>query len=159
MGSDFPRPGLITGDQVAAIRIFDGGQLQTFAEIETEKMNYKIGDRICYERLDNKLWRRLWYFLTLRAAPTVKENFIVEEVDESGVPIKVAREKIKISLTPRETDVARLVAIGKVRKEIADDLEISPRTVEIYLERLRQKFFVRHTSQLISNLSRMRQFS
>lgn len=42
-------------------------------------------------------------------------------------------------LTPRELEVAQLVADGKVDKEIADILVISQHTVKYYINRLRRK--------------------
>lgn len=45
-------------------------------------------------------------------------------------------------LTPRESDVARLLADGLNNKEIARELDISPRTVEVHRGRVMDKFDV-----------------
>ena len=55
-------------------------------------------------------------------------------------------------LTRREMQVLRLVASGKVNKEIGIELGISPRTVEIYRSRLLRKFNVPSTPELIEKL-------
>lgn len=53
------------------------------------------------------------------------------------------------ALTPRERDVARLVAGGLSSKEIAHRLELSTRTVENYRANLMQKLGVRDTAGLV----------
>lgn len=52
-------------------------------------------------------------------------------------------------LSPRERDVARLVAGGLSSKEIAQRLELSARTVENYRANLMQKIGVRDTAGLV----------
>lgn len=52
-------------------------------------------------------------------------------------------------LSTRERDVARLVAGGLSSKEIAERLELSPRTVENYRANLMQKIGVRDTAGLV----------
>jgi DNA-binding NarL/FixJ family response regulator len=41
--------------------------------------------------------------------------------------------------TPRETEVARLIARGSPRKIVADELKITTRTIDAHLFRLRAK--------------------
>ncbi len=53
------------------------------------------------------------------------------------------------SLTDREREVFERVSIGRQNKEIARELEISPRTVEIYRARVMRKLGVENLSQLI----------
>ncbi|WP_292156995.1 response regulator [Brevundimonas sp.] len=52
-------------------------------------------------------------------------------------------------LSPRETDVLTGVASGKSNKEIARDLDISARTVEVYRANLMSKAGVRSLSDLM----------
>lgn len=49
--------------------------------------------------------------------------------------IRVCRER----LTPRETEVMELMVAGKLSKQIADTLDVSPRTVEIHRARVMEK--------------------
>jgi DNA-binding NarL/FixJ family response regulator len=52
-------------------------------------------------------------------------------------------------LSPREREIARLVAGGMSSKEIAQSLELSVRTVENYRAHLMQKIGVRDTASLV----------
>ncbi len=59
-----------------------------------------------------------------------------------------ARQRIA-SLTIREREVFERVANGRQNKEVARELEISPRTVEIYRARVMRKLGAENLSQLI----------
>ncbi len=52
-------------------------------------------------------------------------------------------------LTPREREVLSLVAEGHPSREIAERLEISPRTVEQHQANLLRKLDLRNTASLI----------
>jgi FixJ family two-component response regulator len=52
-------------------------------------------------------------------------------------------------LTPREREVMELVAVGKPNKIIADDLGISPKTVEIHRGRVMEKLKVNSVAELV----------
>lgn len=54
-----------------------------------------------------------------------------------------------IYLTKRESECLNLLARGKNTKMIANMLELSPRTVEYYIENAKVKFNVRYRSELI----------
>ena len=56
------------------------------------------------------------------------------------------------SLTPRERDISALLIEGKTGKEVAKDLGISPRTVDIYKSRLLRKYSVSNTPALVQRL-------
>jgi DNA-binding CsgD family transcriptional regulator len=66
---------------------------------------------------------------------------------------KLPKEK-GLSISKREMEVAALLGKGTPRKGIADELEISPRTVDVYLSRLRFKFSVSTTFALSVIFSR-----
>jgi RNA polymerase sigma factor (sigma-70 family) len=61
----------------------------------------------------------------------------------SGISDRMAR------LTGREREVLTLVADGKHNREIAAELGISPRTVEVYKSRLMEKLQVRRVPELV----------
>ncbi len=56
-------------------------------------------------------------------------------------------------LSPREREVALLLANGRTSKEIARDLGISPRTVDVHRANLHKKFSVTNTNALIHAMS------
>jgi len=60
-----------------------------------------------------------------------------------------ARESRLQRLTPREREVLVQVAQGRSIREIAVQLDISPRTVEVYKSRLSEKLQARNTAELI----------
>lgn len=56
-------------------------------------------------------------------------------------------------LTLRERQVAKMMAEGLTSKEIARDLGISPRTVEVHRARLLAKFNARNSLELVAHLA------
>ena len=77
-----------------------------------------------------------------RARQTHAENRALQ-VSEAEAKRRIA------SLTGREREVFERVSIGRQNKEVARELEISPRTVEIYRARVMRKLKARNLSQLI----------
>lgn len=65
-----------------------------------------------------------------------------------------AREAFE-SLTPRERDVYALVVDGAMNKQIAYDLSISQRTVEVHRAKLMEKMGVRNLAELIKTHIRL----
>lgn len=63
--------------------------------------------------------------------------------------VQMDAERRLASLSPRERDVLAGVVAGKVNKVIAYELEISPRTVEIYRANLMSKVGARNFSELM----------
>ena len=53
------------------------------------------------------------------------------------------------ALTPREREVLELIVAGKLNKLIADQLAISPKTVEIHRARVMEKMGVRSVAELV----------
>jgi DNA-binding NarL/FixJ family response regulator len=64
------------------------------------------------------------------------------------MPSKEARVNLQF-FTQREREILNLVAEGYKSKEIADDLNISVKTVEKYLYNLRKKTNLHDTSSLL----------
>ena len=76
---------------------------------------------------------------------------IGEALQSSGQPrdAHLDAERRLENLSPRERDVLAGVVAGKVNKVIAYELEISPRTVEIYRANLMSKTGARNFSELM----------
>ena len=64
------------------------------------------------------------------------------------MPSKEPRVNLQF-ITQREREILNLIAEGYKSTEIADDLNISVRTVEKYLYNLRRKTNLRNTSSLL----------
>ena len=56
-------------------------------------------------------------------------------------------------LSPREREVVTQLAHGLTSKQIARELGLSPRTVEMHRARLLRKLGVRSTTQLLAHLA------
>jgi DNA-binding NarL/FixJ family response regulator len=67
----------------------------------------------------------------------------------SGMPASDGIRKATQSLTVRQWQVFDLLITGLSSKQIAHELSISPRTVEIHRAQLMQKMGVRNTASLI----------
>jgi FixJ family two-component response regulator len=61
------------------------------------------------------------------------------------------------ALTPREREVLELIVAGKLNKVIADQLAISPKTVEIHRARVMEKMGVRSVAELVQAVIAWRQ--
>lgn len=72
----------------------------------------------------------------------------LEQDGEAAARTKSAEAKIA-KLSPRETDVLRGLIEGRSNKIIAYELDISPRTVEIYRANLMEKLEVRSLSEAL----------
>jgi FixJ family two-component response regulator len=79
---------------------------------------------------------------------------IAEAADQQSA-LTFARERhsefaeSSLSLTPREKEVMDLVISGRHNREIAELLDISPRTVEVHKSRVMQKLRVDSVAQLV----------
>ncbi len=79
---------------------------------------------------------------------------IFKPVNE-GIPVldSVPEERIKaLGLSPRETEMAVLIARGLANKEIASELCISPATVRTHIYNLYQKTGARSRVELLNKL-------
>ncbi|WP_188054551.1 MULTISPECIES: response regulator transcription factor [unclassified Sphingosinithalassobacter] len=72
----------------------------------------------------------------------------LEEDSEEAARVAAAQAKID-KLSPRETDVLKGLIEGRSNKIIAYELDISPRTVEIYRANLMEKLEVRSLSEAL----------
>ena len=80
--------------------------------------------------------------------PTV-ENF-TNEVKNDSIVLFHRYTKIPVSVAPQQQKCIRLLASGYTIKKIAIQLNLSPRTVEHYLERLRQHLGCKNSKELIA---------
>jgi two-component system nitrate/nitrite response regulator NarL len=64
----------------------------------------------------------------------------------------VQRQRSLPFLTPKEKEVIRYVLEGYSNKEIADKMEISPRTIESHRSNVLNKFNLRNTTELIKKI-------
>ena len=65
-----------------------------------------------------------------------------------------SRGALLAALTQREQDVMHRVAMGKLNKVIADEMNVSMRTVEVYRARVYAKLAVRSAAELATLLAR-----
>ena len=63
------------------------------------------------------------------------------------------REGAFASLTAREKDVMELLGQGLRIREIAEELELSPRTIEVYKARVLEKLGIRNVAELVRLLT------
>ena len=59
-------------------------------------------------------------------------------------------DRFPVSLTPREAEVLQLVATGMSAKEVANQISISPRTVERHIEHVRLKLRARNRPHMVT---------
>jgi two-component system response regulator FixJ len=72
----------------------------------------------------------------------------LEQDNDAASRAEMAKAKIA-ALTPRQKDVLKGLIEGRANKVIAHDLDISPRTVEIYRASLMEKLEVRSLSEAL----------
>ena len=63
--------------------------------------------------------------------------------------ISIARQTPSL-LTVREQEILEYVAAGYSAKQVAQRIDIAPRTVERHIENIRQKMHARNTPHMIS---------
>jgi PAS domain S-box-containing protein len=63
-----------------------------------------------------------------------------------------AKRPVASGLSAREREIAALLAEGKTSKRIAQQLDLSPRTVEMYRARLMTRFSAKTSAELIHKL-------
>lgn len=68
------------------------------------------------------------------------------------VPGSELDEFLEAGLSPRELEIARLVALGHCNKRVARILEISPWTVAAYLQRAYAKLGVHSRTAMVARL-------
>ncbi len=74
-----------------------------------------------------------------------RRQLTVQDDDEC----RAAADRLLASLTPREKEVMNLVVLGRHNREIADELGISGRTVEVHKARVMEKLQVDNIADLV----------
>ena len=100
-------------------------------------------ERIMHRRDGAMFWARVRV-----ATPTPNDPLsqtILSFADISGL-------RPEIELTPREKQVVMRLGQGLTSKEIARELNLSPRTIDDYRARLLRKFDVRNIAELLSRI-------
>lgn len=80
-------------------------------------------------------------------APSVTRRLI--SVFTSQRPSRLLRSDVTAALTPRETDVLRLIATGRSNAEIAARLVVSEETVKTHVSRILSKLGLRDRTQAV----------
>ena len=87
------------------------------------------------------------------------KNFWEQVISDLDKPSGAIRKKQRIRsryytknsyLTQREYECVNLIQIGLTMKEVGMQLELSPRTVEFYLQNAKQRFKVKKTKDLVN---------
>lgn len=58
------------------------------------------------------------------------------------------------SLSDRELEVFQLIGQGKTMKQIADELHLSPKTIEVHRSHIREKLGVTSAAELVAYAAR-----
>jgi len=90
------------------------------------------------------------YFLDSSLSHTVVANLISSPIKEARI-----RDDDYGSLTPREQEIMRLLAEGLSPKEIAENLFISPKTVENHRASIMNKLGLHNTMELVRYAARL----
>jgi DNA-binding CsgD family transcriptional regulator len=71
--------------------------------------------------------------------------------EKAQISLNIDSNFNKSFLTPREMECARLIIIGETTKEIARNLNIAPKTVEVYINNIKQKTGCHYKHDLIKS--------
>lgn len=92
--------------------------------------------------------------LITRSSPTDKINQILMNVFQVPDSFQICINNVTIDLSKREAQCLHYLHQGKTAKEIAKELDISHRTIEIYLDNVRSKTASKNRVELISKITR-----
>ena len=84
----------------------------------------------------------LEYPLALKMMGVTDQKEVLLKLEDGDKPKGPARLKLELGLTDRESEVLHWIANGKTNREIAEILEMSPRTVNKHLEQIFPKLGV-----------------
>lgn len=80
-------------------------------------------------------------------------DLVIAALEESGRSLRESRQREEVAeriaaLSPRERDVLDHLLAGRLNKQIADDLSVSMRTVEVHRARIFDKMGVKNAVEL-----------
>lgn len=124
--------------EAASQRLLDGGAI---SELRRSLQDYAVMRRARGRRGDSSKADAL----DLRAA-----SLAYQETWPSVDPYVAPSDANEFGLSGREVEVLQLVAVGLRNKEVADQLSISPHTVERHLENIYSKMDVRGRAEAVT---------
>lgn len=92
---------------------------------------------------------------TAKATTNAASILLADAEKLLGITLAVARERYA-RLTPREVQVARLMSTGKRNQQIAEELGISPKTLDIHRANLMHKLEARTTASVANLVNLLR---
>jgi DNA-binding NarL/FixJ family response regulator len=75
------------------------------------------------------------------------------ELRASGLTLRRRQPAAPEQLTPRELQIARLVAEGKTNRDVAATLFVTPKTVEFHLTRVYRKLEIHSRTELVRRMA------
>jgi non-specific serine/threonine protein kinase len=84
----------------------------------------------------------------MKMQPGLERALALRENAAPTVAKSTARESAADGLTAREREIARLVAVGRSNREIADALVITEGTVEVHVKHILTKLGLRSRTQV-----------
>jgi len=81
-------------------------------------------------------------------------NFTSQVIDDHRLSY-CSENGQRITFTKQESEIIRLLGVGKSNKKIANELNLSPRTIESYLENIKAKAFCNSKSELVEKILEM----
>lgn len=88
-------------------------------------------------------------FTTMRYYPLDEEEREINMSKRNRYPFS---KDGKLYLTQREADCVYHMCLGLTIKETSEELLLSPRSVEFYLKRIKEKFNVKYKKDLITHI-------
>ncbi|WP_410500087.1 response regulator transcription factor [Chitinibacter sp. S2-10] len=82
----------------------------------------------------------------------VESCLSLDQLHRSEWQARTAVDQCMATLTPREREVMKLILVGRLNKQIADDLSISMKTVEVHRARILEKMRVKTAMELAARL-------
>jgi len=121
---------------LAKARLTSAWQVEHLAPQVRSWLNHRPeeGNRLPLKELD--------YPLTLKFMGYTEQSEALVKLEDGDRPLGPELLKVELGLTERESHVLHWIANGKTNREIAEILEMSPRTVNKHLEQIFPKLGV-----------------